>query len=99
MRFKKIISIILIFSTFFCFGQFKDYNNTIGFICGGAGSSTPIVNRTYKKIDSKKYTAIISMLYSKNAAENFLGVILCEKLNDKGKIKLTEKDIERIATL
>ena len=99
MRLKSIIYTIAILSTFICFGQFKDYDNTIGFICGGTGSSTPIVNRVYEKIDEKNYNEIIIMLYSKNAAENFLGVVLCEKLSEKGKIKLNEKDLQKIKKL
>ena len=99
MRLKHIISTIVFLSTFICFGQFKDYNNTVGFVCGGAGSSTPIVKKVYKKIDDKKYNEIISMLYSKNAAENFLAVVLCEKLSEKQKIKLTEKDLKKIVEL
>ena len=65
-------------------------------MCGGAGSSTPIVSRVYKKLDNKNYKEIIAMLYSKNAAENFLGVVLCEKLSEKNKIKLAEKDLQKI---
>lgn len=97
MRLRYIISSIAILSTFLCFGQFKDYNNTVGFVCGGTGSSTPIVKRFNDKIDNKKYNDIISMLYSKKAAENFLAVVLCEKLSEKQKIKLTEKDLNKIA--
>ena len=97
MRLKSIISTIAILSTFLCFGQFKDYNNTVGFVCGGAGSSTPIVSRVYEKIDGKKYNEIVAMLYSKNAAENFLAVVVCEKLSEKQKIKLTEKDLKKVA--
>jgi len=37
------------------------------------------------------------MLYSKNAAENFLAVVVCEKLNEKQKIKLSKKDLQKIA--
>jgi hypothetical protein len=97
MRFKSVINLFAILSTFICFGQFEDYNNTIGFVCGGSGSSTPIIHRVFKKMEQKKYNKIIAMLYSKNPAENFLAVVLCEKLNEKEKIKLKEKDLQKIA--
>jgi hypothetical protein len=99
MRRKYIISTLAFLSTLFCYSQFKDYNNTIGFVCGGAGESTPIVSRAYDKLESKSYGEIISMLYSENPAENFLGVVLCEELNGKGIIKLTEKDSKKIVKL
>ena len=99
MRLKSIIYTIAILSTFLCSGQFKNFNNTIGFICGAAGSSTPIIKKVNKKIDDKKYSKIVAMLYSKNTAENFLGVVLCEKLNEKGKIKLRKKILKRLPNI
>jgi len=99
MNLKKITLIIFILSTFCCYSQFKDYNNTIGFMCGGAGSSTPIVNRAYNLLEEKKYEEITSMLFSKNPAENFLAVILCEKLKENGVLILSEKQAKRIAKL
>lgn len=99
MKLKSALIISLLFLTFFCFGQFKDYNNTVGFICGSTGSSTRIVKKFYQKIENKNYNAIKAMLYSKNAAKNFLAVILCEKLREKSKIKLKDKDLKKIAEL
>jgi len=99
MNIKKITLIIFVLSTFCCHSQFKDYNNTIGFMCGGAGSPTPIVNRVYNLLEEKKYEEITSMLFSKNPAENFLAVILCEKLKENGVLILSEKQSKRIAKL
>jgi galactitol-specific phosphotransferase system IIB component len=99
MKLKQVTIIIFILSTFCCYSQFKDYNNTIGFVCGGTGSSTPIVNRVYNLLEEKKYEEITSMLYSENPAENFLAVILCEKLKENGVLILSEKQEKRISKL
>jgi hypothetical protein len=99
MKQKLIISTILFLSSFYCFSQFKDYENTVGFTCGGAGSSTPIVDRTYELLNLKDYEKIVAMLYSNNSAENFLGVLFCEKMNEKGILSLSEKDLNRISKL
>lgn len=99
MKIKFIISTILFLTSFYCSSQFKDYENTVGFTCGGAGSSTPILSRTHKLFEVKDYEKIIAMLYSNNSADNFLGVVFSETMNERGILKLSEKDLKRISKL
>ena len=91
--------LLFFLSSICCYSQFRDYNNTIGFTCGGAGEATPIVSRIHDLLIEKKYKNFVSMLYSNNSAENFLAVIICEKLKEKKLITLNEKDSNRISKL
>ena len=68
----------------------------LGFACGGAGSSTESVSRVYNYIVEKEYKKVVKLLHSKNTAEKFLAIVICEKLAEKKKIKLTEKDLLEI---
>lgn len=81
------------------YSQYKDYDKVLGFACGGAGSSTSVVRNAGTFLFEKKYKPIIKFLYSKNTAENFLGVIICEKLEQKKLIILKQKDLQRISML
>ena len=99
MKYKEFFITFFMFLTFYCNSQFKDYNNTIGFTCGGSGSLTPILNRTYQMIKDKNYNTLKTFLISNNASENFIGVVICEKFKEKGILLLTEKEIEKILKL
>ncbi|MBS7787637.1 hypothetical protein KIH23_10040 [Flavobacterium sp. CYK-55] len=96
---RKYILLTSLLLSICCYSQFSDYNNTIGFACGGAGSSTPIIKKTYSLLNTKKYSKFIEMLYSKNSAENFLGVVVSEILKKKKLIVLSQKDLNRISEL
>ena len=68
----------------------------LGFACGGAGSSTESVSRVYNYVVEKEYKKVVKLLYSKNTAEKFLAIVICEKLTEMKKVKLTEKDLLEI---
>ena len=95
-KLKLIISTLIFISSFSTYSQAGNPETAVGFECGGAGSSTKPVQKVYGHLDKKEYINIVKLLYSKNTAEKFLAIIVCEKLAEKKKVKLNAKDLEII---
>ncbi len=95
----QIISTLVFFLTFSVYSQTEIPKTMLGFACGGAGSSTKSVSKVYNYIVEKKYDKVVKLLYSKNTAEKFLAVVICEKLAEKNKVKLSPKDLAEIKNL
>ena len=93
---KYIISILVFILSFSSYSQSGNPNTAVGFECGGTGSSTEVVNKVYKLVEKHKYNEVIKLLHSKNIAEKFLAIIICEKLADKKKMKLAQNEQEII---
>ena len=93
------VLVFILLNIQFGYSQFDDYKTTIGFTCGGTGSSTPLVNKVYDLIINNKQNSIRRLLYSKIPAKNFLGVVICEKFSRENKIKLRVKDLKKISEL
>lgn len=94
--------ILVGFIFFFCslsgYSQTQiDHEEMVGFGCGFAGVQSPSVKKVSKLLDKKKYNAIIQLLDSDNNAEQFLAVVVCEKLNELNIVNLSEELIEKIS--
>ena len=63
----------------------------VGFACAYAGSPSKTVDKVSKLIDKEEYQTIIKLLDSKNNAERFLAVIICEKLIELKKLTSTKE--------
>lgn len=98
-KIKLIISIIVSLLSFLTYSQQKNSNTILGFACGGTGNATKAVHNVYQTMVEKKFQEVTKLLYSKSPAEKFLAVIICEKLAEKRKIELTQKDLDKIKNL
>ena len=95
-KIKFIISTIIFLLSLSIYSQTEMPKVMLGFACGGAGSSTKSVSKVYNYISEKKFGKVVKLLYSKNTAEKFLAIVMCEKLAEMKKIELTQKDLETI---
>ena len=95
-KLKFIIVSLFFISSFSTYSQAGNPETAVGFECGGTGSSTKSVQKVYTHLVKKEYSKIVKLLYSKNTAEKFLAIIACEKLAEKKKAKLNDKDLEII---
>jgi hypothetical protein len=95
-RIKLIISAVVLLLNFSIYSQTEMPKAMLGFTCGGAGSSTKSVSKVYNYISEKKYGKVLKLLSSKNTAEKFLAIVMCEKLAEMKKLELTQKDSEII---
>ncbi|MBK8405255.1 MAG: hypothetical protein WAT21_11000 [Saprospiraceae bacterium] len=73
-----------------------DKNSLIGFACYSSGSKSKPVTRISEILKSKEYTTIKEKLFDVNIGEKYLATIACERLEQKGLIKLNEKEIYQI---
>ena len=76
-----------------------DLDETIGFDCGEAGSQSKVVQKVSKLIQKEKFNSIVLLLDSKNNAEKYLAVLVCEKLVALNKLNLTKAQNEKIAEI
>ncbi|MBU2938279.1 hypothetical protein KO494_01880 [Lacinutrix sp. C3R15] len=65
---------------------------TIGFACGIAAQTTPLVDHVADLIKAKAYSEIKKLLYTKNSGEMYLAIIILERLVEKKLYKLNEKE-------
>ena len=73
-----------------------DENNLVGFGCFFEGAQSKSVEKVSRLLYQSKYKSIIKLLNSKNVAEKYLSVIVCEKLQESGKINLIKEDSIKI---
>ena len=76
-----------------------DFNQMVGFGCGFAGEPSTIVQTVSNLIDTEDYLKIVQLLDSENNAEKFLAVVVCEKLSELNKIKITNDQKEKISSI
>lgn len=70
--------------------------NRIGFACGYAGSKSESVALIDSLVSKKEYFEIKELLNSRDYGIKCLAIIVCEILENKGKISLTDKELEGI---
>ena len=99
MKITLIIGIFLL-STSNLFSQ-QDVGNEqmLSFGCGYTGRQSLAVWSTASLLDSLDYEGIINKLKSKNRAEQFLSVLVCERLDKKGIIQLNKEQKDQILKL
>lgn len=68
----------------------------VGFSCFSEGRQTKPVKVISQKVKKRKYKSISKFLKSDNASEQYLAVIVLEKLDSKKLYKLSEKERELI---
>lgn len=68
-----------------------DVKEMVGFGCYEDGSKSKPVQKVSRLIDKEEYDTIILLLDSKNNAEKFLAVVVCEKLSELNKVNLSKE--------
>jgi hypothetical protein len=96
---KRCFVLVILFVSLASFSQKQETKEVFGYSCSYSGSETEVVIRFAKFLYDKKYKAIREALFSKEPAENFIAVVICKRLEHKKLIKLTEKEIAKIAEL
>ena len=76
-----------------------DVDEMLGFACFYGGTQSKSVKKVSILIDEKKYDSIIELLDSKNKAEQYLAVIVIEKLDELDEIQLKNKQKDKISKL
>ncbi|MFL1013702.1 hypothetical protein [Flavisericum labens] len=76
-----------------------DVNEMVGFGCYEDGSQSKPVQKVSRLIEKEKYNSIVKLLDSKNNAEKYLAVVVCEKLTELNKLTLTKELKEKIAEI
>ena len=69
-----------------------DPNNLIGFACYYSGKKSNPVKLFSKLIVDKNYSEIRKRLEDKKPAIKYLAIIVCKKLEEKGKVQLSERE-------
>ena len=82
------------------FGQ-KDVDTKamIGYGCYSGGSQSESVIKFSKLFYKSKFKKFVKLLDSRNNAEKVLSAFICEKLAEKGKIKLDSESLEKIKSI
>lgn len=96
---KKIHLILLLMVSISTFSQQRSEKEILGYTCGYSGSPTSVIIKFGNLLHDKKYKSIKALLYSKIPVENFLAVVISNKLADKKIITLTQSELERIDEL
>jgi|GEM_PF-4508301 len=96
MKRTLIISFLLISIASVC--QTRE-EKVLGYYCGYSGSSTPVVRDATLLLVKKDYKSLRRLLYANSAAENFLGVVICKRLEYLKLIKLTQDEKNQIFEL
>lgn len=73
-----------------------DKNNLIGFACYYSGRKSDPVKLFSELNVGKQYSIIRKKLQSTSSAEKYLATIVCEKLQQKKLIRLTQKELNLI---
>ena len=94
---KTKILLFFIFISTVVHAQYTKQDLLLGFACSVGGEPSKVVMHVNELIEHRQYDSLVQLLYSKIAAENYLGVIICERYNQLNKIKLTPQDLNRIA--
>ncbi len=79
--------------------QETDKYNKIGFTCCTPEKQSKPVGYVSRLILDRKLKPVMQLLFSDNPAENFLAVIACESMQEKGLVVLNKKKLKRIAEL
>ena len=89
---RLIISILILFS----FNSLIFAKDKIGFACGYSGSPTESVILIDSLVKSQDFNKIRRLLNSKDNGKKCLSIIVCEILEAKKVVELTEKERETI---
>ena len=73
-----------------------DENSLIGFACYSSGRESKPVTAINKLLLSKDYSGIREKLYSKSVAERYLATAVCQRLEQKKSLSLTQTDRHQI---
>lgn len=73
-----------------------DENSLIGFACYSSGRKSKPVTEINKLLLSKDYSGIREKLYSKSVAERYLATVVCQRLEQKKTLSLTQTDQHQI---
>ena len=73
-------------------------SNSIGFACGYSGTPSKSVKEMNKLVESSNYNKIRRKINSRENASRCLAIIVSEILEEKGIIRLTQKEKKRILT-
>lgn len=96
---KKIYLILLLLVSIPTFSQQKSEKEILGYACGYSGEPTSVIIKFGNLLHDKKYKSIKALLYSKIPVENFLAVVISNKLAAKKNMTLTKSELERMDEL
>jgi hypothetical protein len=99
---KRLLTILVSILISFCdlsAQEIKNREDEVGFACYIQGSTTKVVDKMSLLLQLMRYDAIAEHLYSKNYSEQYLTVIIIERLIKNGKFSINEKDQRRIEEL
>lgn len=96
---KRVFLILFVVISFHAYSQKSKQDLPLGFFCGYSGSETKVVENAANLLYEKKYDSIVELLYSESPAENYLGIVLCKKLELEKLIILKKVDLDRISIL
>lgn len=88
--------LIFILSILLVFALNISAQNRIGFACGYAGGKSESVALIDSLVSNREYVEIKELLNSRDNGEKCLAIIVCEILENKGKISLTDKELDEI---
>ena len=74
----------------------KTHVGNIGFACDDTGEASWAVKRVYKLIKKSDFESIVTLINSRNTANQFLGVLVLETLEETNQIELTKEQEEKI---
>lgn len=75
----------------------KATGEMVGFGCGYAGSLTPAVQEMVQQLKEGDHTSIRKNLYSKEAAHQFLAVVVLEYLAEQDMLTLDQEEHSQIS--
>lgn len=91
MKRSLYISILFLFISLSGKAQTRvDLNNMVGFGCYDSGQPSKAVEKISRLLSKSNYQAIINLLNSNKGAEQFLAVVVAEKLSDTKRFHLTQ---------
>lgn len=93
---KYLLFIFLFGSITNTYSQSDTFKKEIGFGCGASGTDTYPVAKMTRLLAKKKYAKIRKLLFKKRPVNQFLAVFVLERLVQKKKLLLSEKEIRRI---
>jgi len=88
--------LIFIVSILFVFVLNISAQDRIGFACGYAGSKSESVTLIDSLVSNREYVEIKELLNSRDYGVKCLAIIVCEILDNKGTITLTDKELDEI---
>jgi len=74
----------------------KPHVGNIGFACDDTGEASWAVKRVYKLIKKSDFKSIATLINSRDTANQLLGVLLLEILQETNQIELTEEQERKI---